>query len=109
MADRFHLLQGLTDALEKVFLHRRSALKAAVVEASPPVEQGEEMYRGKRQVSREGQQLAETVSQERQGAAMQKYLKKLRDEALIEWKNDEIKKAYEAGLAQQEKQLAAGV
>jgi hypothetical protein len=34
---------------------------------------------------------------------MQKYLKKLRDQALIEWKNDEIKKAYEAGVAAQEK------
>ena len=53
-------------------------------------------------------QIVDKLSQERQGAAMQKYLKKLRDEALIEWKNDEIKKAYEAGLAQQEKQLAAG-
>ena len=52
--------------------------------------------------------IVDKLSQERQGAAMQKYLKKLRDEALIEWKNDEIKKAYEAGLAQQEKQFAAG-
>lgn len=67
VADRFHLLQGLTDAREKVFLHHRSALKATVVEASPPVEQEEERYRGKRQVSRAGQQQAETVSQERQG------------------------------------------
>ena len=67
VADRFHLLQGLTDALEKVFLHHRSALKAARVEASPPVEQEEEMYRGKRQVSRTGQEQAETVRQERQG------------------------------------------
>ena len=53
--------------------------------------------------------IVDKLSQERQGAAMQKYLKKLRDEALIEWKNDEMKKAYEAGLAQQEKQFAAGV
>jgi transposase len=65
VADRFHLLQGLTDALEKVFLHHRSALKTAVVEESRPVEQEEEMYRGKRQVSHMGQQQAETVSQER--------------------------------------------
>ena len=28
---------------------------------------------------------------------------------LIEWKNDEMKKAYEAGLAQQEKQFAGRV
>jgi peptidyl-prolyl cis-trans isomerase SurA len=51
-------------------------------------------------------QIAEKLGQERQGAEMQKYLKKLRDQALIEWKNDEIKKAYQAGLAAQEKQGA---
>lgn len=52
-------------------------------------------------------QIAERLSGERQSAEMQKYLKKLRDQALIEWKNDEIKKAYEAGLAAQDKQVAA--
>ena len=72
VADRFHLLQGLTDALEKVFLHHRSVLKAAV-EESPPVEQEEEMYRGKRQESHAGQQQAETVSQERQGEKVARY------------------------------------
>ena len=29
----------------------------------------------------------------------QKYLVRLRAQAIIEWKNDEVKKAYEAGLA----------
>jgi peptidyl-prolyl cis-trans isomerase SurA len=47
--------------------------------------------------------IAENIGAEKQHAEMQKYLKKLRDQALIEWKNDEIKKAYEAGLAGQEK------
>jgi parvulin-like peptidyl-prolyl isomerase len=47
--------------------------------------------------------IAENLGAEKQRAEMQKYLKKLRDQALIEWKNDEIKKAYEAGLAGQEK------
>jgi peptidyl-prolyl cis-trans isomerase SurA len=51
-------------------------------------------------------QIAERLGQERQGAEMQKYLKKLREQALIEWKNDEIKKAYEAGVAAREKQGA---
>jgi hypothetical protein len=32
---------------------------------------------------------------------MAKYLKKLRDQAIIEWKNDDIKKAYEAFHARQ--------
>jgi hypothetical protein len=30
---------------------------------------------------------------------MVKYLKKLREQAIIEWKNDELRKAYEAYLA----------
>jgi peptidyl-prolyl cis-trans isomerase SurA len=47
--------------------------------------------------------IAENLGAEKQHVEMQKYLKKLRDQALIEWKNDEIKKAYEAGLAEQEK------
>ena len=44
-------------------------------------------------------QITDRLMQQRQGAAMQGYLKKLRGTALIEWKNEEIKKAYEAGLA----------
>ncbi len=35
---------------------------------------------------------------------MRGYIKKLRSQALIEWKNDEIKKAYDAGVAEQDKQ-----
>ena len=53
-------------------------------------------------------QIAEKLSGARQGAEMQKYLKKLREQALIEWKNDEIKKAYEAGIAAQDKQPSPG-
>jgi peptidyl-prolyl cis-trans isomerase SurA len=44
-------------------------------------------------------QISNRLGQQRQGAAMQKYVKRLRATALIEWKNDEIKKAYEAGVA----------
>ena len=44
-------------------------------------------------------QIAERLTQERQGGEMQKYLKKLRGQAIIEWKNEEIKKAWEAGVA----------
>ena len=31
-----------------------------------------------------------------------KFITRLRAEAIIDWKNDEIKKAYEVGLKQQE-------
>jgi parvulin-like peptidyl-prolyl isomerase len=48
-------------------------------------------------------QIADKLGIERQGTEMQKYLNKLRTQAIIEWKNDEIRKAYEAGLAEQEK------
>ena len=44
-------------------------------------------------------QIAQRLMQERQGGEMQKYLKKLRGNAIIEWKNDEIKRAYEAAVA----------
>jgi peptidyl-prolyl cis-trans isomerase SurA len=44
-------------------------------------------------------QISQRLASQRQGIAMQKYVKKLRDTALIEWKNEEIKKAYEAGVA----------
>jgi len=53
-------------------------------------------------------QIAERLGQQRQGAKMLEYLKKLREQALIEWKNDEIKKAYEAGLAARDKQATPG-
>ena len=47
--------------------------------------------------------IADRLIGERQQAEVAKYLTKLRDQAIIEWKNDEIRKAYEAGLAAQAK------
>lgn len=44
-------------------------------------------------------QIADRLRSERQEVEFQKFLKKLRETAIIEWKNDEIRKAYEAGLA----------
>ncbi len=52
-------------------------------------------------------QIVDRLGNQRQGAEMQKYLKKLRSQALIEWKNHEIKKAYETGVAEQEKAAEA--
>lgn len=49
-------------------------------------------------------QIADRLGVERQGTEMQKYLKKLRAQAIIEWKNDEVRKAYKAGLAARDKQ-----
>jgi peptidyl-prolyl cis-trans isomerase SurA len=44
-------------------------------------------------------QVADKVFREKSRPEMVKYLKKLRDQAIIEWKNDEVRKAYEAFLA----------
>ena len=49
-------------------------------------------------------QIADKLAAQHQSAEMQKYLRKLRSQAIIEWKNDEIEKAWKTGLAAQEKQ-----
>jgi peptidyl-prolyl cis-trans isomerase SurA len=51
-------------------------------------------------------QIGDKIGAQRQDAELKKYIKRLRTQALIEWKNDEIRKAYEAGIAAQEKQGA---
>ena len=45
--------------------------------------------------------VSERVFEQKRRGEFQKYLVRLRTQALIEWKNDEVKKAYEAGLATQ--------
>jgi peptidyl-prolyl cis-trans isomerase SurA len=52
-------------------------------------------------------QIADRLAGQRQEEAMRAYIKKLRTQALIEWKNEEIRKAYEAGVAAQEKNRQA--
>jgi parvulin-like peptidyl-prolyl isomerase len=44
-------------------------------------------------------QIAEKLYESKRVAELKKYLAKKRKEAIIEWKNDELRKAYEAGLA----------
>ena len=45
--------------------------------------------------------VSERVFEQKRRGEFQKYLVRLRTQAIIEWKNDEVKKAYEAGLAAQ--------
>jgi parvulin-like peptidyl-prolyl isomerase len=47
------------------------------------------------------EQVSERVFEQKRRGEFQKYLVRLRTQAIIEWKNDEVKKAYEAGLAAQ--------
>ena len=50
--------------------------------------------------------VAERVHGERQRQEVQKFLTRVRSQAIIEWKNAELQKAYEQQIAQKER--AAG-
>lgn len=52
--------------------------------------------------------IAEKVSAARTRTEMRKFLARLRDQAIIEWKNDDLKAAYEKQLAQDNAAPAAG-
>ena len=45
-------------------------------------------------------EISDRLANDKSRDEVQKYLVKLRTEAIIDWKNDEIKKAYEVGLKQ---------
>ena len=47
------------------------------------------------------EQISERVFTDKRKAEFQKYLQKLRTQAIIEWKNEDVRKAVEAGLKQQ--------
>jgi peptidyl-prolyl cis-trans isomerase SurA len=47
------------------------------------------------------QQISDRVFTDKRKEQMQKYLEKLRAQAIIEWKNQDLRKLYEAGLKQQ--------
>jgi parvulin-like peptidyl-prolyl isomerase len=49
------------------------------------------------------EQVTNKVFLSKRGAEMEKYVKRMREQAIIEWKNDEIKKAYEQGVAAEDK------
>ena len=52
------------------------------------------------------EKISERVFSDKRKVEYQKYLEKLRAQAIIEWKNQDVKKAFEQGLKQQ--QTAAG-
>ena len=47
------------------------------------------------------EQISEHVFTDKRKAEFQKYLEKLRAQAIIEWKNEDVKKAFEEGMKQQ--------
>lgn len=44
-------------------------------------------------------EISDRIAQEKMRGEMVKYIDKLRDQAIIQWRNDELKKAYESALA----------
>jgi peptidyl-prolyl cis-trans isomerase SurA len=44
-------------------------------------------------------QIAEKLTNDKLGAEMRKYMQRLRAQAIIEWKNDDLRKAWEIGVA----------
>ncbi len=53
------------------------------------------------------EQISEKVFTDKRRNEFQKYIQKLRAQAIIEWKNEDVKKAYQEGLAQEAKDVAA--
>lgn len=49
--------------------------------------------------------ISEKVAEEKRRGEMQKYLEKLRAQAIVSWKNDELRKAYEQALADRKARL----
>jgi peptidyl-prolyl cis-trans isomerase SurA len=49
--------------------------------------------------------ISDRVADEKRRGEMQKYVERLRAQAIISWKNDELQKAYEQALAQRKAQL----
>jgi peptidyl-prolyl cis-trans isomerase SurA len=47
-------------------------------------------------------EIADKIASNKRQGEFKKYIEKLRTEAIIDWKNDEIKKAYEVGIKQQQ-------
>jgi peptidyl-prolyl cis-trans isomerase SurA len=52
--------------------------------------------------------IADRIASEKRRGEYTKFLERLREQAIIDWKNDEIKKAYEVGLQQMAAQAGTG-
>jgi peptidyl-prolyl cis-trans isomerase SurA len=52
-------------------------------------------------------QISDAVAEEKRRGEMQRYIERLRSQAIIDWKNDELKRAYEQALAERKASLAA--
>jgi len=81
---------GLTDVVRTQRGYQVLKLESSTPTQVMPFEQARE-------------QISERVVTDKRREEYQKYLAKLRSQAIIDWKNPEVKKAYEEGLAAQAK------
>jgi peptidyl-prolyl cis-trans isomerase SurA len=51
------------------------------------------------------QQISDAVAEEKRRGELQKYVERLREQATIQWRNEELKKAYEQALADRKARL----
>jgi peptidyl-prolyl cis-trans isomerase SurA len=49
------------------------------------------------------QEIADRIANQKRQGQMEKYLEQLRQQAIIDWKNDEIKKAFDVGVKERQK------
>ena len=85
---------GITDVFRTPRGYQILKLESSTKAETMPFEQARE-------------RISDQVFTTKRKAEFQKYLEKLRAEAIIEWKNPEIQKAYNAGIAEQAKLTGA--
>ena len=51
------------------------------------------------------EEIADKIAGQKRQGEFVKFIARLRAEAIIDWKNDEVKKAYEVGLKEQAEQV----
>lgn len=85
---------GVTDVIRTTRGFQVLKLESSTPTQTMPFEQARE-------------QIGERVFTDKRKVEFQKYLDKLRGQAIIEWKNPDVKRAFEEGLKQQAAALAA--
>jgi len=85
---------GVSEVLRTPRGFQMFKLETATATETMPFEQAREL-------------ISERVFTDKRKAEYQKYLEKLRTQAIIEWKNQDIKRAFEEGLKRQQAAVAA--
>ena len=92
------LIEGLKPGEMTPVIHTQRGYQILKLESSTPTKILE--------FDKARDQISERVFTDKRRDEFQKYLVKLRAQAIIDWRNQDVKKAYEEGLAQQAKSAA---